>query len=212
MEAAASWTSVAVSLVLGLVGVVVALNIRRDMRLKVAERRLSAYERLWAATSVTSPYGEPLNEEGRNALHACLTGWYYANGDGLLLENVSKSVYLAAKDNLILPVDKIVPLESRRKMLALSGSELERQRGLLARRQFSLLRNQLKSDLAEYGRPYVSGLDPEDVAFLRACGVKVNRKPWKVRRAKLERAFARVRGRLGRDTESARRGRPPPSE
>jgi hypothetical protein len=86
MEAAASWASVAVTLVLGLVGVVVALNIRRDVRLKVAERRLSAYERLWAATSVTSPYGEPLDEQSRTALHECLTKWYYANGDGLLLE------------------------------------------------------------------------------------------------------------------------------
>jgi hypothetical protein len=179
MEAAANWASVAVTLVLGLVGVVVALNVRRDVRLKVAERRLSAYERLWAATSVTSPYGEPLDEQGRTALHECLTKWYYAHGDGLLLENLSKTVYLAAKDNLIRPVDEIVPLEARRRLLSLSGKELERQRGLLARRQFSLLRTQLKSDLAVYGRPYGPLVDAEDAAFLVECGVNVKRKPWK---------------------------------
>lgn len=72
---------------LGIVGVLVAVNIRGDVRLKVAERRLNAYERLWAATSVTSPYGAPLDAAGRAALHEKLTNWYYANGDGTSTAN-----------------------------------------------------------------------------------------------------------------------------
>jgi hypothetical protein len=76
-------------------------------------------------------------------------------------------------------VDEIIPLEARRRLLTVSGKELERQRGLLARRQFSLLRTQLKSDLAVYGRPYGPLVDAEDAAFLVECGVNVKRKPWK---------------------------------
>jgi len=185
MAAAASWASVAVTLLLGVVGVVIARNIRRDVRLKVAERRLRAYESLWAKTTSTSPYHEPLDDHGRSALHNELTSWYYANGDGLLLESVTKNVYLAAKDNLIRPVEEIVPVLTRRRLLRLSGDELERQRGLLARRQFSLLRTQLKTDLAVYGRPYGPLIDDEDAAFLTECGVNVRRKPWR---------SARVRG------------------
>jgi hypothetical protein len=183
MQTAASWASVAVTLVLGVVGVVVALNIGREVRLKVAERRLSAYERLWAATSVTSPYGEPLDEQSRRALHDELTQWFYRNGDGLLLEYTTKSVYLAARENLIRPVEEIVPLEARRRLLACRGEDLEPQRDQMIRRQFSLLRTQLKGDLAVYGRLHGPRINAEDEAFLRECGVNVNREPWKGNRA-----------------------------
>jgi len=73
----------------------------------------------------------------------------------------------------------VTPEESRRRLRALSGDELERQRGLLAQRQFSLLRTQLKSDLSMYGRPYGPLLGPEDRAFVEHCGVDLSRQPWK---------------------------------
>lgn len=179
MSAAADWASVAVTLTLGMVGVVVALNIRRDMRLKVAERRLQAYERLWAVTSVTSPACEPLGENERKLLHTRLIAWYYENGDGLLLQNHSRTLYQTAKDNLVRPTADIVPTESRRRIQTVPENERDRQHGLLARRQFSLLRTQLRSELAVYGKPYGPLIDNEDAAFLRDCGISVREQPWK---------------------------------
>jgi hypothetical protein len=175
---AADWASVAVTLLLGVVGFGLARNINRDVKLRLAERRLAAYERLWALMRQLSPYSEPLDEAGRKQLHSEITDWYYAHGDGMLLQNVSRTVYLRAKDNLTGPVENLVPQESRLRLERLSGLDQERERGRLTQRQFSLLRTQLKTDLAIFGRPYGPRLGPEDRAFLGHCGVDLSRRPW----------------------------------
>ena len=64
------------------------------------------------------------------------------------------------------------------RLSGLDAEEANRQHGLLVQRQLSLLRTQLKSDLVIYGRPYGSPLNDEDRAFLTACGVDLNVKPW----------------------------------
>lgn len=178
MGSIVDWASVFVTLLLGTAGFVVARNIGRDVRLKVTERRLVAYERLWALMRTVSPYNPPMDEAGRQRLHSKFTDWYYENGDGMLLERVSRSVYLEAKDNLVRTVEQLKPAQSRQRLSTLTGEELERERGRLAQRQLSLLRTQLKSDLAILGRPYGPKLGPEDRAFLTACGVNLARKPW----------------------------------
>jgi hypothetical protein len=169
---------VAVTLLLGLAGFVLARNINRDVRLKLAERRLVAYERLWALMRTLSPYSPPLDEAGRVGLSGRLTDWYYANGDGMLLPHASRSVYLEAKDNLVRPLGQLTPGMSRERLGRLSGDEQDRERGRLSQRQFSLLRTQLKSDLAIFGRPYGPRLGAEDRAFLRHCGIDLRREPW----------------------------------
>jgi hypothetical protein len=179
MAGAADWASVAVTLALGLAGFAVARNIRREVRLRLAERRLMAYERLWALMRPASPVGEPLDATGRESLHGAFTDWYFANGDGMLLERVSRSVYFEAKDNLIRPVGRVTPAVSRERLERLAGGAQERARGRLAQRQLSLLRTQLKGDLAIFGRPYGPTLGSEDRAFLEHCGVKLKRRPWK---------------------------------
>jgi hypothetical protein len=108
---AAEWATVGVTLVLGVAGFVLARNIGRDLKLRLAERRLAAYERLWALMYPASPYAELLDEAGRRQLHASFTNWYYQNGDGMMLEQLSRSVYFEAKDNLIRPVQIILSLE-----------------------------------------------------------------------------------------------------
>ena len=179
MGTAADWASVAVTVLLGVVGLVVARNIRRDVQLRVTERRLIAYERLWALMRVVSPYNPPPDSVTRSKLHEAFTDWYYAHGDGMLLEQGSRSVYLAAKDNLVRPLSALTPTISRHRLEALDEEDLDRQRGLLSRRQISLLRTQLKSDLAIYGRPYGPPLDEEDLAFLSQCNVDTRRRPWR---------------------------------
>lgn len=179
VSSAADWASAGVTLVLGVAGFAVARNIRGDVRLRLAERRLQAYARLWSLMRVASPNADPLDEQRRWRLHAAFTDWYYANGDGMLLERVSRGVYFEAKDNLVRPTERVTPVLSRERLQRLDGDELQRQRGLLAQRQLSLLRTQLKVDLAMYGRPYGPRLGPEDRAFLTHCGVNVKRRPWK---------------------------------
>jgi hypothetical protein len=175
---AANWASVAVTLVLGIAGFIVARNINRDIKLKLAERRLAAYERLWALMRAASPYSEPLDDRGRQLLQEKFTDWYYANGDGMLLERASRSVYLEAKDNLVRKLTDLTPKESRQRLKELTADDLEGERGKLSQRQLSLLRTQLKSDLAIFGRPYGPTMGHEDRAFLVHCGVDISRKPW----------------------------------
>src|SRR5215467_8364914 len=154
MAAAANWALAAVTLVLGVVGFIAARSINKERELRITERRLAAYERIWALMRSASPNDEPLDEAGRRQLEKKLADWYYANGDGMLLVNGSRSMYMKAKDNLILPVERIVPRESSQRLQPLSGAKLEQERGLLAQRQLSLLRTQLKSDLKVFGVPY----------------------------------------------------------
>jgi hypothetical protein len=178
MGSAADWASVVVTLVLGIAGFVLANHINRDVRLRLAERRLAAYARLWEVMRRASPYDPPLDTAARQRLRDHLTDWYYAHGDGMLLERVSRSVYLEAKDNLTRPLEQLTPVYSRERLHQLPVEQLDTARGVLAQRQLSLLRTQLKSDLAIFGRPYGPQLGPEDRAFLTACGVNLRCKPW----------------------------------
>jgi hypothetical protein len=178
VTSAADWASVVVTLVLGIAGFLAARSINKDRQLRITERRLAAYERLWALMRPASPFDEPLDDVGRRQLEKQLADWYYNNGDGMLLADGSRAMYLNAKDNLISSVDSLVPEESRIRLRALTGIALERERGLLAQRQLSLLRTQLKSDLKVYGQPHGPSLGPEDRAFLAHCGIDISRKPW----------------------------------
>ncbi len=179
MGTAADWASVAVTVLLGVVGLVVARNIRRDVQLRVTERRLVAYERLWALMRVVSPYNPPPDSATRSQLHKAFTDWYYDHGDGMLLERGSRTVYLAAKDNLVCPLCALTPVISRQRLEALEDEDLDHQRGIISQRQISPLRTQLKSDLAIYGRPYGPPLDEEDLAFLSQCDVDTTRRTWR---------------------------------
>ncbi|MGE5763300.1 MAG: hypothetical protein ACM3ZF_05320 [Mycobacterium leprae] len=174
------------TLILGIAGFVIARNINRDVRLRMAERRLTAYERLWALMRPASRFSSPLDEAGRRCLHEKFTDWYYANGDGMLLERTSRTVYLEVKDNLVRPLQDITPQRSRDRLQAMPPACVDRERGKLSQRQLSLLRTQLKSDLriyarqsdlAVYGTPYAPH-GSEDSTFLEYCGVNVKRRPW----------------------------------
>jgi hypothetical protein len=178
MATAASWASVVVALIVGAAGFFVALNVSKDFRLRLAERRLAAYERLWALMRPASPYSEPLNEEGRRRLYDSFTDWYFCNGDGILLDRSSRPLYFGAKDNLVCQVENLTPKKSCQRLEQLDGADLERQRGLLVQRQLSMLRAKLRADLTVYGQPYGHRLDDEDREFLEHYGVDIRRKPW----------------------------------
>jgi len=81
-----------VTLLLGIAGFVIARNISRDVQIKLAERRLAAYERLWALMRAASPYSPALEKTAREEFHGKLTDSYYAHGDGMLLPRITREV------------------------------------------------------------------------------------------------------------------------
>lgn len=173
-----------------------AHNYRRKLQLELSGKRLSAYSRLWEVTGVAAPtrldgqgiagYLRP-NERWR--LWRAMTEWYYRDGNGLLLDDASKAVYLNVKHNLACRTDELKPDDLRK----LVQDEIQQNgrgrgrldpayddvvRGLLAISQLSLLRTQLKSDLRIYGQTYGGDLFRHEIIFLEGCDVSLESRPW----------------------------------
>lgn len=175
-----AWFDIGAKLFLGLVGLYFAHSYRRQVRLKLAEKRLNAYAKLWALMEVATPVRErqggqgQLSPEERKTLHDSLTHWYYSDGNGILLEKEARELYLTAKHNLICADEEVQPQELRKSVKNFSS-----QRGSLSMRQLSLLRSQMRADLTIFATWYYRGLKQSDKEFLAHCGVDLNRKPWR---------------------------------
>jgi hypothetical protein len=206
---------------LGVAGLYFAHSIRRrtnqETQLTVADKRFAAYGALWgetkAAAGMRTLTGQgPLTPDERTQLAERFTDWYYDKGNGMLLSEETRKVFLEAKHNLIRPLEELNPESLRRKIEA--SSEPERLWGEASLRQISLLRNAMRADLAIYTSPAAAvrrkgGLDSEDKAFLRASEVDLNRRPWRSsRRERLRSLQKALRQNLlhrGRDLQA--RGR-----
>lgn len=181
----ADWIDLLVTVGLAAVGLYLANNISRQTRMRVAERRLEAYARLWAAMHVASPTrlarwnAAPLTYTEREELFRAFTAWYYEDGNGMLLEGKTRALYLRVKDNLICPLDDFEPAALREAIAALP-TEAERAcaRGFLAIRHLSLLRTRLKADLDVFGPPYHRSLSDFDRALLASAGEDIHAAPW----------------------------------
>ncbi len=172
-----------------IVSLLVSHNYRRQMALKFADTRRTAYSRLWQITGLGAPTrldacGETghLELEERRALWASMTDWYYADGNGLLLGDVTKTVYLNVKNNLVCVDPKRLQPHGLyvelRKDLSRARLEDDRVRGIISIWQLSLLRNQMKSDLAVYGPTYSDSLREYELYFLRCSGVNLRSRAW----------------------------------
>jgi hypothetical protein len=178
------WIDIVATIGLGIVGFYLAHNYRRQAKIRLAEARRTAYAELWQETGLAAP--TRLDQEGlagvltpgeRERLYQRFTTWYYQDGNGMLLEDQTRRMYLDAKHNLTCPDDQLRPpglLEHFPEHM----SE-EQKRGCLSIRQLSLLRTQMKADLAIFGRPYVKSLREHERRFLEHCGVRLNRRPWR---------------------------------
>jgi hypothetical protein len=144
----------------------------------------------------------PITPTERRQLYHHMTRWYYGKGNGMLLAKDTREMYLAAKFNLACPKEQLLPCETSTQtqildILRTDLSEKESKttdkrlpygkagdlsedelRGVLAIQQLSLLRTQMKSDLAIYGNPYFGKLTDSNREFLKHCHVKLNRRPW----------------------------------
>lgn len=172
--------------ILSAVGLYLAHNIQRQVALRVAEKRMDAYAKMWSKMDIASPtriaewkqVKEPLSSAEREKLFNELVEWYYKDGNGMLLGDGTRTMYLTVKDNLVCRVDYFEPPMVREKLKAMSLDEQEKIRGYYSIRQLSLLRTRMRADLEVYGKPYRQKLDKCDRAFLRACEQKLTDKPW----------------------------------
>jgi hypothetical protein len=177
------WAQVAGTVFLGFVGLWLAHNYRRQIRLKLAERQVDSYMRLWSLTAVATPeLSAPLDRNARRQLYDEMVKWYFADANGVFLSAATRNMFVAVRSNLVRPVAEMQPPSLASELTCLSGEDAERRRGCVSIRQASLLRTQLKTDLAMHtGFDYFSALRPDDRAFPRNCGLSLWRRPWRPR-------------------------------
>jgi hypothetical protein len=180
----------ALNSLLVVVGLFLANNFRRQLQLKMVDRRAEAYGRLWALMRVAGPWrvetGQGLMDktERWNLYHG-MSSWYFS-GDGMLLEEKTRELYLNAKYNLVCEDNKLrLTLETRGdrdkldRALRKQHDQLDSWRSLLSMRELSLLRNQMKSDLEIRGYTYQGRLTWLDVAFLKDAQIDLRKRPWR---------------------------------
>lgn len=179
------------------IGVWLAHNYRRQMSLNLAATRLGAYAKLWeitgfAASTRLDAQGKDgqLTLDERETLWLAMTDWYYRDGNGMLLAQASKALYLNTKRNLLCSTGQLEPRElaeyfQEDEYFKEKPELADEIRGVLSIRQISLLRTQLKSDLAIYGQTYSDRLASHEVIFLKGSKVKMRARAWRrVRKGK----------------------------
>lgn len=193
------WANITVTAILGLGGLYIGQSIRRKTRAEiesaVAERRLSAYFRLWEHTKDAAPMrredAKPFDADRRSALYDELTDWYFEAGNGLVLGEDTRGIYLTAKKNLICGSEALS--ESSKRMQQVVDSDApgypenhqntrdkeDDSRASLSTRQLSLLRTSMRADLLVYSGPWGQKLSKDERAFLKECGVRTWRRPWR---------------------------------
>jgi len=177
-----------VTLFLGLVGLYLTHNFRRQVKQKTADGRMKSYSELWEITGLARPtrtkawHAEelkgPLTPDERRNLYIDLTRWYYQNGNGMFLGDTTRRMYLITKDNLICPDEALDPPKLYEILEQLPEEKRIEQRGHFSIRQLSLLRARMRADLEVYGVLYIGELRDEDKLFLKRCGEDWRKKPW----------------------------------
>jgi hypothetical protein len=190
------WTQAAGTLFLGLVGLWLVHSYRRQARLKLIERQVDAYQKLWILTASATPErSTPMTEQERTEVYDAMINWYFAEGEGIFTSAATRDLFVGFRTNLVCPVASVVPGALAIELAAMVPADAERRRGCVAIRQASLLRAQLKADLSlHFGFNYYSRLLPEDRAFLISCGISPWRRPWRSSRLRRPQVNACVCG------------------
>ena len=158
-----------------------SIGIWRERRLKLAERRLESYERLWAVLREASQSEESFPAPTRQRVHKLMTDWYYEHGDGIHLTADGQQIYFNAKKNLLSKPGSFFPATLADDLEKKPATIRDRAQGKLCQDQLSLLRTQLKKDVKFYGRPYGREPNEDELDFLRACKINVDAFPWSSR-------------------------------
>jgi hypothetical protein len=136
---------------LGVVGLWVGNNYRRQMRNSLTPQAAGAYARLWEATAPSTPADDdPLSLEQRAELAKAMHEWYFRDGSGMYLPDTSRRLFFVIVSNLTCEVGKFAPASLAPRLNDRNPHVVEKVRGCASKRQMSLLRTQLKNDMAVY--------------------------------------------------------------
>lgn len=156
------------------IGAYATMSYKHQVRARLADARRAAYGSLWQITGLAAPSRLQtagrrgvLTRKERAEIHQLMVDWYYKDGNGMLLDEPTRTVFLRAKDNLVAREDELKP-KGILQLLPADMSSEDRQ-GCMSIRQLSLLRTQMKADFSIYGFPYVTGLSEHERQFLEGC-------------------------------------------
>jgi hypothetical protein len=175
------------------IGLYLAHGFRRQQRLRIAERRLDAYGALWTLMEVARPTRVkdvsvdregPLTRAEARELYRDMTHWYFRSGNGLLLPDATKDLYLNVK--------------ARLGTYAVGADSPSDWEGTQRIEELGLLRAQMRLDLDVYSVPYLSSPGPKSMKLrtelLEAAGIDPEgwgTPPWRIRMAASVRQTAR---------------------
>jgi hypothetical protein len=98
----ANWTQFGGTIFLGLVGLWLAYNYRRQVRLKLADRQVDAYMSLWKITAIAAhTRTTPLDQAERQKLYDEMTRWYHESANGIFVSVRTRNLFLGYQHNLI---------------------------------------------------------------------------------------------------------------
>ena len=155
-EHAVDVAQLVITALVALIGLYLAHSYRRQQRLRVAERRLDAYGALWKLMEDARPTRikdvsvdtqGPLTRDEARKLYSKMTEWYFGSGNGLLLTDETKNLYLRVKKRL--------------GDYAVGDDPPSEEEGKQRIMEIGLLRAQMRLDLDIYSVPYLSSPDPE---------------------------------------------------
>ncbi|GGQ82663.1 hypothetical protein GCM10010166_61040 [Couchioplanes caeruleus subsp. azureus] len=177
----ANWAQAAATAILAVIGLWIAHNYRRQVGLKLVERRIDAYMGLWAILAAASPgRTSPLDRVERQKVRDEMNRWYFDDGNGILMSTPARDLWIAVASNLTCPVASLRPAALAAELASLAEADADRRRGCVCISQASLLRHQMKADLSLHkGLYYRPELGTADRDFLRGCGISPWRRPWR---------------------------------
>lgn len=144
----ANWAQLGGTIFLGLIGLWLAYNYRRQVRLKLADRQVDAYMALWKITSIAAhTRTTPLDQAEQQKLYNEMTRWYHDDANGIFVSVRTRNLFLAYQHNLICSINDMEPGILADQLSGMSIVDAERRRGCINYRHANLLRNQLKDDL-----------------------------------------------------------------
>jgi hypothetical protein len=162
---------------ISVIGLWLGNNYRRQLRMQLTEQVLRSYGKLWEISGLSPSDRSTLpTDEERRQLAAEFESWYYAGGNGMFLPARTRNLFFAVKRNLTATPETIRPPVLAEYLSGLPQAEAAGVASCSCNRQLSLLRSQLKQDLAFYtGGAHLKVLRPDEEELLQICGITTGR-------------------------------------
>ena len=142
------WLKDGATVILAFVGLWLANSYRLRMRASLSSRITDAYARLWTATRVRHP-GDLVEPADRQRLVDAMQAWYFDDGNGIFMPVTTRRLFHEVIKNLkATDVAALTCSSTRQNFAALSPDELSVGLSCVAKRYMSLLRTQIKTDIA----------------------------------------------------------------